>query len=87
VRPDGDLVFNSITLALDMALAGLGLALPPDDMAAAHPKTGRLARVLTDWRPKVSGYLLYYPSRRRHALAFAILVDAHRYRPGRASTR
>jgi len=85
VRPNGELVFNTITLALDMALAGLGLALLPHDMVANHLTTGRLVRVLADWCPKVSGYHLYYPSRRQPTPAFTLLVDALRYRPGRAS--
>ena len=42
--------------------------------------SGRLIRVLADWCPPFSGYHLYYPSRRQHAPAFALLVDALRYR-------
>jgi len=41
---------------------------------------GRLIRVLTDWCPSFSGYHLYYPSRRQPTPAFALLVDALRYR-------
>jgi DNA-binding transcriptional LysR family regulator len=37
-------------------------------------------RVLADWRPPFSGYCLYYPNRRQPAAAFALLVDALRYR-------
>jgi hypothetical protein len=46
---------------------------------------GRLVRVLADWRPPFSGYHLHYPNRRQPAAAFALLVDALRYReaPGR----
>jgi DNA-binding transcriptional LysR family regulator len=36
--------------------------------------------VLADWSPPFSGYHLYYPSRRQPAPAFALLVDALRYR-------
>jgi hypothetical protein len=32
------------------------------------------------WRPPFSGYHLYYPSRRQPAAAFALLLDALRYR-------
>jgi len=35
--------------------------------------------VLEDWCPPYSGYHLYYPSRRQHSPAFALLVDALRY--------
>jgi DNA-binding transcriptional LysR family regulator len=41
---------------------------------------GRLIRVLEDWCAPFPGYRLYYPSRRQPAPAFAVLVDALRYR-------
>lgn len=41
---------------------------------------GRLVRVLDDWCQPFSGYHLYYPSRRQPTPAFALLVDALRYR-------
>jgi len=80
VRPEGQLVFNTITLMLDMALAGLGLAFLPDDVVAAHVHGGRLVQAIADWCPPVSGYHLYYPSRRLHTPAFARLLEALRYR-------
>ena len=79
-RPDGFLVFNTITLMLDMALAGLGLAFVPEDVAHPHVVEGKLIRVLTDWCQPVTGYHLYYPSRRQPVPAFSLLVDALRYR-------
>lgn len=42
---------------------------------------GRLIRVLHDWCPPFPGYHLYYPSRRQHSPAFALPVEALRYRP------
>ncbi len=80
VRVEGQLVFNNITLRLNAALAGLGLAYLPEDQVQMHLADGRLIRVLADWCPGFSGYHLYYPSRRQHAPAFALLVDALRYR-------
>jgi hypothetical protein len=41
---------------------------------------GRLIRVLADWCPPFPGYHLDYPSRRQMAPAFAVLVEALRYR-------
>ena len=41
---------------------------------------GRLIRVLDDWTPPFPGYHLYYPSRRQQSPAFALLVEALRYR-------
>ena len=46
----------------------------------AHIAEGRLIRVLEDWCAPFSGYHLYYPSRRQPTPAFALLVDALRYR-------
>lgn len=80
VRVDGQLVFNTIRQRLDAALAGLGLAYMTEDVAQPHIAQGTLIRVLEDWCPPFSGYHLYYPSRRQHSPAFALLVDALRYR-------
>jgi DNA-binding transcriptional LysR family regulator len=80
VRVDGQLVFNNITLRLNAVLAGLGLAYLPEDQVEPYVADGRLIRVLEDWCAPFSGYHLYYPSRRQVAPAFALLVDALRYR-------
>jgi DNA-binding transcriptional LysR family regulator len=80
VRVEGQLVFNNIALRLNAAPAGFGLAYLPEDLVQAHVAEGRLVRVLSDWCPPFSGYHLYYPSRRQSAPAFAVVVDALRYR-------
>ena len=80
VRVEGQLVFNNIALRLNAALAGFGLAYLPEDQVRTHLADGRLIRVLDDWCPPFSGYHLYYPSRRQPTPAFALLVDALRYR-------
>src|SRR6266849_3228222 len=80
VRVEGQLVFNNIALRLSAVLAGLGLGYLPEDQVQAHLAEGRLVRVLADWCPPFSGYHLYYPSRRQPAPAFALLVEALRYR-------
>jgi len=80
VRVDGQLVFNNITLRLNAVLAGLGLAYLPEELVAPYVADGRLIRVLEDWCAPFPGYHLYYPSRRQPAPAFAVLVDALRYR-------
>jgi DNA-binding transcriptional LysR family regulator len=79
-RVDGQLVFNNTALRLNAVLAGFGLAYLPEDQVQTHIAEGRLIRVLEDWCPRFSGYHLYYPSRRQPAPAFAVLVDALRYR-------
>jgi len=80
VRVDGQLVFNNITLRLNAALDGVGLAFLPEDAVLPYLAQGRLKRVLEDWCPPFPGYHLYYPSRRQSSPAFALLVDALRYR-------
>ena len=80
MRVEGQLVFNNMALRLNAALAGLGLAYLPEDQVQAHLADGRLMRVLEDWCPPFPGYHLYYPSRRQHSPAFALLVEALRYR-------
>ncbi len=83
VRVEGQLVFNNLALRLNAVLAGLGLAYLPEDQVRTHIAKGKLIRVLADWCPPFSGYHLYYPSRRQPTPAFALLVDALRYRGGR----
>ena len=80
VRVDGQLTYNTTAQELNAALAGLGLAYVPESMAQPHLAKGRLKRVLEDWCPPYSGYHLYYPSRRQHTPAFALVVEALRWR-------
>jgi DNA-binding transcriptional LysR family regulator len=87
VRVEGRVVFNSIALILNAALAGLGLAYLPEELVISHLAGDRLVRVLSDWCPPFSGYHLYYPSRRQHAPAFATLIEALRYRTSARSVQ
>ena len=80
VRVEGQLTFNESAPMLDAALAGFGLAYLPEDSVQECLADGQLIRVLADWCPPYPGYHLYYPSRRQPTPAFAVLVDALRYR-------
>jgi len=80
VRVEGQFILNGTTPMLNAALAGLGLAYVPEDLAEPYLADGQLKRVLEDWCPPYSGYHLYYPSRRQSSPAFALLVEALRYR-------
>jgi DNA-binding transcriptional LysR family regulator len=80
VRVDGQLTYNTTAQMLNAALAGLGLAYVPEGLAQPHLAKGRLKRVLEGWCLPYSGYHLWYPSRRQSSPAFALLVDALRYR-------
>lgn len=80
VRVEGQLVFNNVGLRLASALQGLGLAYVPEDQVLPYITEGRLIRVLEDWCRPFAGYHLYYPSRRHSSPAFAVLVEALRFR-------
>jgi DNA-binding transcriptional LysR family regulator len=65
---------------LNTLLAGFGLANVPEGLAQAHMANSYFKRVLEDWCPSFIEYRLYYPSRRQPSSAFALLVNALRYR-------
>lgn len=81
VRVEGQLIVNDAEIARNAALDGSGMAFLPGDHVQADIDNGRLVRVLEDWTPPFAGYHLYYPSRRHQSPAFALLVEALRYRP------
>jgi DNA-binding transcriptional LysR family regulator len=80
VRVEGQVAFNAVALMRQATLAGLGLVYLPEDVVEADIQKGRLIRVLMDWCSPLPGYHLYYPSRRQSSPAFALVVDALRYR-------
>jgi len=80
VRVQGQLIVNDISLALQAARDGLGIAFLPEDYVLPDIAAGHLARVLEDWCAPFPGYHLYYPSRRQPSAAFRLLVDLLRYR-------
>ncbi|HEX7761861.1 MAG TPA: LysR family transcriptional regulator [Caulobacteraceae bacterium] len=80
VRVDGQLIFNNARMVVRAALDGLGLACVLEDQVADEVASGSLVRVLSDWCPPFAGYHLYYPSRRQPSAAFAMIVEALRYR-------
>ena len=81
VRVEGQLTFNGSPQMLNAALAGFGLAYLPEDFVQQYLAQRRLKRVLEDWCSPDAGYHLYYPSRRQTSAAFALLLEALRYRP------
>jgi len=80
VNVKGQMVLNGTTQMLNAALAGLGLAYVPEDLAQPHIEQGRLQRVLEDWCQPYPGHHLYYPNRRQSSRAFVLVVEALRYR-------
>jgi len=80
VRVEGQFTLNATVQILNAALAGSGLAYVPETMVQRYLAKGRLKRVLDDWCLPYSGYHLFYPSRRQSSAAFALVIDALRYR-------
>jgi DNA-binding transcriptional LysR family regulator len=80
VRVEGQLTFNSTPPMLSAALEGFGLAYLPRGLVEPHLAAGRLVQALEDLLPPFSGYHLYYASRRQTTPAFAIVLEALRYR-------
>lgn len=76
VRVEGQMVLNGLAQVRAAALAGLGLAWTLEDTVADDVAAGRLVRVLEAWCQPFAGYHLYYPSRKQHGPAFALLLDA-----------
>jgi DNA-binding transcriptional LysR family regulator len=62
------------------ALAGFGIAFVPEDSVRDNISGGRLIQVLDDWCQPISGFHLYYPSRRQTSPAFQVVADALRWR-------
>jgi len=81
VRVDGQLVFNDLDQIQRATLDGFGFGYLPEDAVNDLLTEGRLVRVLEDWCAPFAGYHLYYPSRRQPSAAFALLVEALRFRP------
>lgn len=81
VGVEGQLTVNLLSERIDAACSGFGLACVPEDMVQAQIKNGELIQVLDEWCPSFPGYYLYYPSRKQHPPAFALMIDALRYSP------
>lgn len=78
VRVEGQLTLNSLPQRIDAAENGLGLAYVPETSISKAVSERRLVQVLDAWCPTFEGYHHYYPSRRQHAHAFKLLLDALR---------
>ncbi|HBZ3590708.1 LysR family transcriptional regulator [Klebsiella variicola] len=79
VRVEGQLTVNLLPERIDAALSGFGLACVPENMIQDYVKSGALIQVLQAWCPFFPGYYLYYPSRKQHPPAFALMIDALRH--------
>ncbi|MGE8066476.1 LysR family transcriptional regulator [Pseudomonas sp. NPDC089569] len=64
IEVDGPLTLGDVSLMVDPAVRGVGMAYIFEDMVKAQLADGRLIQVLGDWCPYYPGLHLYYPSRR-----------------------
>jgi len=78
ITVDGPLIVGNLNLAVDGALAGIGIALVPESHAADHIRSGRLIHVLKDCSTSIPGLCLYYPANRHLPAAMRLFVDAVR---------
>jgi DNA-binding transcriptional LysR family regulator len=72
----GPIMLDSQDLMLEAALAGAGLAYVFESNAQPHLESGRLVRLLDEWRPSFSELYLYYPSRRQVSASLRALISA-----------
>ncbi|MEJ2801107.1 LysR family transcriptional regulator [Comamonadaceae bacterium PP-2] len=79
LRMSGRLVFNNIPALVTAALDGHGIVAVAEDYVTEYVAKGDLIRILPEWSPTLSGFHLYYPSRRQMSVAFSLLVDTLRH--------
>ncbi|WP_196809378.1 LysR family transcriptional regulator [Rhizobium sp. 2MFCol3.1] len=72
----GQLTVTDMSVAVDAALAGLGLAFVPEALVTDHIASGRLIRVLAEWTPAIDGFWMYYPQNRHPPSALRAFVQA-----------
>jgi DNA-binding transcriptional LysR family regulator len=77
----GALTLDEMTLMLEAALAGAGLAYLNEWSVRQHIAAGRLVPVLEDWCQPYPGLCLYYPGRRHVPAGLRALIDLIRQKP------
>ncbi|HEY4031194.1 MAG TPA: LysR family transcriptional regulator [Caulobacteraceae bacterium] len=78
----GRLIVNDSTAMAQAVLDGAGIGYMASGFIERFIEDGRLVRLLPDWSPRVPGFVIYYPSRRRAPRKLRVLVDflrAQRY--------
>jgi DNA-binding transcriptional LysR family regulator len=76
----GALTLDEMTLMLEAALAGAGLAYLNEWAVRDHVAEGRLVPVLEEWSPPYPGLCLYYPGRRHVPAGLRALIELIRER-------
>lgn len=75
VDVQGALTLDEMTVMLEAALEGVGLAYLSEWSVREHIAEGRLVPVLEDWCPPYPGLCLYYPGRRHVPAGLRALID------------
>jgi DNA-binding transcriptional LysR family regulator len=84
VDPKGPLLVGiggAIDLAVDAAIAGIGIIYLFEDWLRPHLDSGKLEPVLEPWWPRFPGPFLYYPGRRLVPAPLRAFVDFIKARP------
>jgi DNA-binding transcriptional LysR family regulator len=74
-KVNGSLIVDDIDLSIQAVSGSVGLAYLLYDYIAADVARGRLVTVLEDWTPSLSGFFLYYSSRKQVTPALRALID------------
>ena len=75
VAVEGRLIANDTDLIAQAALDGVGIAYIAGESVEGAIADGRLARLLADWMPTMTGLYLYYPSRRQVPRPLRAFID------------
>ena len=76
IAVDGRFVINDSGALVQAALDGLGVVyMISSGPMERHVREGRLVRILQDWSPKLQGFTLYYPDRRRASASLRALIE------------
>jgi DNA-binding transcriptional LysR family regulator len=71
----GAITLDNTHFALDLVVAGAGLAYLPEPCVAALVARNAVRVVLLDWAPLGSGFHIYYSGRRQLPTALRLLID------------
>lgn len=75
---DGAITMDNVSLMIEAALAGVGVAWVPEGNIDEHLLAGRLINLLPDWNPSYTGACLYYPANRHPPIALRLFAQAVR---------
>lgn len=74
----GQICVSETTLAIELALAGTGIAYCLENRVSQHIREGNLRVILPDWSPVEPAMYLYYPGHRRIPQGLRELIDVLR---------